>query len=135
MIMGPAPLCLKCVRFHEDNSGLFACDAFPEGIPDEIVLRGFNHNRPFPGDNGMRFLARVKFAVIGPEGATFSPFAQEVFGRISMGAADERFVSRMRTLVAEIDRIVSGLAPEDQGRVWKAFYRIADELLTRKRSS
>lgn len=132
MIMGPAPLCLKCVRFHEDSHEGFTCDAFPEGIPDEIVLGGFNHNRPFPGDNGMQFVARVKFAVVGPEETRFSPFAQEVFGRVTMGAADKRFVSRMRTLVAEVDRMVAGLPPEDQQKVWKAFYRIADELLTKR---
>ena len=134
MIMGPTPLCLKCAHFHENNEETFACDAFPKGIPDEIVLRGFNHNQPFPGDNGLRFQARVKFAVIGTEDATFSAFAKEVFGRIVMGATDDRFVARMRTLISEIDRAVSGLSPSDQKKLWKAFYSIVDELRTGHRS-
>lgn len=133
MIMGPTPLCLKCVLFHEEGDDHFTCDAFPEGIPDEIVLGGFNHNQPFPGDNGMRFLARVKFAVIGPGEAALSPFAQEVLGRITMGSTDGRFVARMRTLVAEIERAVSDLSPKDQKAAWKAFYRIVDELKTTRR--
>lgn len=133
MIIGPTPLCIKCVHFHEDNGDRFTCDAFPDRIPDEIVLGGFKHNLPFPGDNGLRFVARVKFAVIDHEREAFSPFAQEVFGRIIMGSTDERFRARMRTLIAEIDRPVSGLTPKDHRTVWKAFYRIVDELLTKPR--
>jgi hypothetical protein len=133
MIMGPTPLCLRCVRFHEDSVEGFTCDAFPKGIPDEIVLGGFNHNNPFPGDNGMRFLARVKFAVVGPEEPALSAFAQEVLGRITMGSTDPRFVARMRTLTTEIDRAVSGLAPIQRKAVWKAFYTIVDELRSERK--
>lgn len=132
MIIGPTPLCIKCMRFHEDNGDHFTCDAFPEGIPDEIVLGGFNHNRPFPGDHGMQFVARVKFAVVDHGQGSFSPFAQEVFGRLIMGSTDERFAARMRTLVADIERAVSGLAPKEKKTAWKAFYRIIDELLTKR---
>lgn len=128
MIMGPTPLCLKCARFHDNNMDTFTCDAFPERVPDEIILGGFNHNQPFPGDNGMRFVPRVKFAVIGTEETALSPFAQEVFGRIIMGSADGRFVTRMRTLTAEIDRAVSDLPPKSRRVIWKAFYTIVDEL-------
>ncbi len=128
MIMGPTPLCLRCARFHEDNDEGFTCSAFPKGIPDEIVLRGFNHSNPFPGDNGMLFVARVKFAVVGPDEAALSPFAREVLGRITMGSSDEGFTARMRTQVAEIDRAVSELSLKDQKAAWKAFYRIVDEL-------
>jgi hypothetical protein len=133
MVMGPTPLCLRCVRFHDNNDDRFTCEAFPDRIPDEIVLGGFNHNRPFPGDNGLRFLARVKFAVIGHQEEALSPFAQEVFGRITMGLADGGFISRMRALVAEIDRAVSELSPKGQKATWKAFYKIVDELRTARR--
>jgi|GEM_PF-1602330 len=134
MIMGPTPVCLKCAHFHENNEDAFTCDAFPKGIPDEIVLRGFNHSRPFPGDNGIRFEARVIFSVIGNEDAAFSAFAKEVFGRVVMGTTDERFVARMRTFISEIDRAVSGLSPSDQKKIWKAFYCIVDELRTARRN-
>lgn len=30
------------------------CEAFPHGIPEEI-LNGFDHTKPFYGDNGIRF--------------------------------------------------------------------------------
>lgn len=43
-------MCSLCVH---RKSGL-ACDAFPEGIPKEILLRG-EHDTPFPGDKGIRF--------------------------------------------------------------------------------
>jgi hypothetical protein len=130
MIMGPTPLCLRCAYFHENNTDTFTCDAFPKRIPDEIVLRGFNHNRPFPGDNGMRFTPRVKFAVVDKKGDELSPFAAEVLGRIAMGSTDGRFVARVRSFTAEIDRVVCDLPPKSQMSIWKAFYGIVDELLS-----
>lgn len=128
MIMGPTPLCLKCARFHDNNEDTFTCDAFPKGIPDDIVLGGFNHNQAFPGDNGMRFIPRVKFAVVAKDVDELSPFAVEVLGRITMGRADGPFLARMRTLITEIDHAVSELAPKGRRAVWKAFYTIVDEL-------
>lgn len=31
------------------------CDAFPEGIPDEIQRNKFYHDKPYPGDHGIRY--------------------------------------------------------------------------------
>ena len=31
------------------------CDAYPKGVPDDILDGGFDHTKPFPGDNGIRF--------------------------------------------------------------------------------
>ena len=32
------------------------CDAFPNGIPEEIFILGeSDHTKPFKGDNGIRF--------------------------------------------------------------------------------
>jgi len=45
-------LCWECTRWHK---GTPACTAFPEIIPDAIFLRGFNHRKPFQGDNGILF--------------------------------------------------------------------------------
>lgn len=33
------------------------CKAFPDGIPREILVRG-EHDTPFPGDHGYRFLKK-----------------------------------------------------------------------------
>ncbi len=133
MVMGPTPLCLKCARFHDTNDDTFTCDAFPDRIPDEIVLGGFNHNLPFPGDNGLRFIPRVKFAVVSKDGEDLSPFAVEVLGRITMGSTDEGFAARMKTLIAEIDRNVSELPTKNRRTIWKAIYSIVDELCSRRK--
>lgn len=42
--------CLYCKHYH----GFTECDAFPD-IPDEIITGEFDHARPYPGDNGIRF--------------------------------------------------------------------------------
>jgi|WetSurMetagenome_2_1015567.scaffolds.fasta_scaffold318172_1 hypothetical protein len=53
-MIGPEPKCLQCEHF---NGKLFNwnCKAFPKGIPDEIISKGFDHRKEFPGDNGIRF--------------------------------------------------------------------------------
>lgn len=47
-------MCSDCVYFHGRS---ITCEAFPDGIPREIMLRG-EHDTPFPGDHGYRFLKK-----------------------------------------------------------------------------
>jgi hypothetical protein len=44
--------CADCK--HKDPKGR-KCKAFPEGIPEEIVTGNFDHTKPYPGDNDIRF--------------------------------------------------------------------------------
>jgi hypothetical protein len=55
-MIGEVPLCLECERFVDDLDN-WHCPAFPEGIPDEIIM-GFDHRKEFPGDKGIRFLPK-----------------------------------------------------------------------------
>ena len=53
-----SPVCNLCKRFSIVNSidsGIHVCDAFPDGIPDEIWRGGNNHTNPYTGDNGIQF--------------------------------------------------------------------------------
>jgi hypothetical protein len=51
--MQPAQ-CIGCAHYRID----YECNAFPHGIPDEIILGRIDHTRPYPGDNGIRFEPR-----------------------------------------------------------------------------
>ncbi len=47
---------LQCfVCKHKNKSG-FSCKAFPKGIPEDILQQDdFDHSKPYPNDNGIRF--------------------------------------------------------------------------------
>ena len=52
------PLCYTCKnRFIDLEQGFLTCKAFgrDKQIPIEIMESKHDHNKPFPGDNGIRF--------------------------------------------------------------------------------
>jgi len=55
MTIGPAPICLFCKHYHQANQEANTCAAYPDGIPQEIILCSADHRRPYEGDNGLRF--------------------------------------------------------------------------------
>ena len=44
----------QCVDCRWVGSGV-GCEAFPDGIPAEIITGEHDHREPYPGDNGVRF--------------------------------------------------------------------------------
>lgn len=65
MTLRAAPICMWCQRY-KDPEGWGkkpTCDAFPLGIPDKILVDGFDHRKPFRGDGGVRFEARTDIAM------------------------------------------------------------------------
>ena len=60
------PICLKCKHFRMIEGG---CDAYPDGIPDEITSGENKHTEPLPGQaNSIVFEAASKpvFAHVQP---------------------------------------------------------------------
>lgn len=55
MTTPPMPLCLVCRRFNADNERALTCQAFPQGIPETILLSNVDHRKPVEGDNDLLF--------------------------------------------------------------------------------
>lgn len=50
-------ICFACELFTRYNAETpkAHCQAFPGGIPDAILVNGFDHRKPYPHDMGIRF--------------------------------------------------------------------------------
>ncbi len=46
--------CRWCKRL----TATMKCEAFPEQIPEPILLGEHDHRKPYPGDNGLRYVPR-----------------------------------------------------------------------------
>ncbi len=58
MEMGDKGICQACVRLRIPKNTLrFVCKPFPKGIPAAITMDGYDHRKPYPGDNGILFKA------------------------------------------------------------------------------
>jgi len=58
MTIGIEPMCTDCKHFSV-REGKLRCEAFPDGIPDEIFLGGVEHTKPYKGDNGIQYEKRI----------------------------------------------------------------------------
>jgi hypothetical protein len=50
MLVIPCPFCI-----HYANTPALRCQAFPEGIPREVLDGENDHRDPIPGDGGKRY--------------------------------------------------------------------------------
>ena len=48
-MIGPIPICMDCRLYHPNDFEGLTCDAFPKGIPDEILYGDGNLSEPLKG--------------------------------------------------------------------------------------
>lgn len=48
-------VCSGCVHYDSKNASFKRCEAFPDGIPQEIFSGENEHTSAYPGDNGIQF--------------------------------------------------------------------------------
>ena len=60
------PLCLLCRHHRDVDPELETCEAFPDGIPSDILYSLADHRDPFEGDKNIRFepLPGIESAVL-----------------------------------------------------------------------
>lgn len=49
--MSQSDQCVGCAHYL----GNLECEAFPDGIPDEIITGLHDHRQPYEGDGGIRY--------------------------------------------------------------------------------
>lgn len=53
-------LCFYCKRLTKATANKMTCEAFPKGIPGDIIVWKADHRDPFRGDNGLTFVVHPK---------------------------------------------------------------------------
>jgi len=43
-----SPKCMQCQNYHFDICNKIVCKAFPNGIPENILIGEFNHTKKHP---------------------------------------------------------------------------------------
>ena len=71
MGFGPSQ-CARCARLHARTvrTPPITCQAFPDGIPHEVVFDEVDHVKPSPGDHGLQWTPAEKGG-LHPRGPQF----------------------------------------------------------------
>lgn len=50
------PQCFDCKNFIKKyDNDKYVCKAFPDGIPDDVLMNRVDHSAPIENDNGIHF--------------------------------------------------------------------------------
>lgn len=78
-----SPICVRCQRYRGIRPGVgAACQAYPDGIPTEILASVVSHMRPHKGDGGLTFMPKQ-----GERGMATDPPVSEAQRRAMWAAA------------------------------------------------
>jgi hypothetical protein len=57
------PQCDSCKHFRRNVFDKISCDAFPEGIPEDILSGRHDHTKPYKGDRGILYEKQKEFVI------------------------------------------------------------------------
>lgn len=114
-------VCLTCRHldlYSEDDESPVTCDAYPDGIPLDIVLWGIKHDQPRDGDHG------ILYARGQPHRATLGE-TRILMREVLLGIPAER--SRLAPLNRVLRRVRERLAQEMTEAAWTQGVIVEDE--------
>lgn len=76
---GMLPICFECARLRGVQLVGYTCEAFPKGIPTDILVNAADHRKPYEGDHGLQFVPQ--------EGASDNEFGPEVRPKLALTPA------------------------------------------------
>jgi 8-oxo-dGTP pyrophosphatase MutT (NUDIX family) len=130
------PICFDCARLRGVAPDVgWACDAFPAGIPVQILASSRDHREPYPGDGGLTFVPK-RLTITEDDRLALDPPVSEAQRRAMWAEAGGHGTSGIPKSVAQefTEADPGGKLPERVGKdlapgKWKILKRLFGEWL------